>query len=356
MIITKLILKNFRSYSSCDLTFEKGLNVIVGKNGSGKTNVVEAIHYLSLTRSFRTSNDLDLIKQQTQQALIEAELCENDTKKQIRIIISNEGKIVLVNGKKVLKLSELSKVVNVIVFQPPDVSMFKDSPSTRRKFLDVSIAKQSPIYLERLIIYQKLLRERNNVLKGETINEQHLDIVTKQLIKACEPIVRDRIEYVGKLNSILQNTVMPRLDKDYIPKLIYGPFVYPDEDFEKKALLLYQRNLEYDKKRHTTTIGIHLEDIRLNINEKDVGKFGSQGENRIAALSLKLAPYYLAQEDNKPIVILDDVMSELDTVHQEKLITLMNELPQTFITATDINIDKAHYYIVENHVISRRNS
>lgn len=357
MIISSIILKNFRSYTSCEVSFERGLNVIVGENGFGKTNLVEAIHYLSLTKSFRTSNDLELIKHQTKQALIEAELLEGDVKRKIRIIISNEGKIVLINDKKIIKLSELSKLVNVIVFEPSDVSMFKDTPGIRRKFIDISVSKQSPIYLDRLIIYQKLLKERNELLKGENINNQHLDIITSQLIISEKQIVVERIKYVKQLNQVLQKIISPRLDEKYSLEIQYKPFANPDETFFQSALNLYQNNLDSDIKRKTTQVGIHREDIRMMLNGKDVGHYGSQGENRLAALSLKLAPYYLVDNiDKKPIIILDDVMSELDKEHQNKLINIVNELSQVFITATDIEINNATYYEIDKNKISRRNS
>ena len=158
MIIQKLVLRNFRSYDYADLNFGKGINVIVGENAEGKTNIVEAIHYLSLARSFRTAEDTNLIKEKSDFAAIEAEVSEGNNKKKIGVVLTPSGKKVTCNGKAISRLSELSELVNVVVFEPPRVSLFKESPKARRDFLDISLSKQSSIYLEYVTKFNYALR------------------------------------------------------------------------------------------------------------------------------------------------------------------------------------------------------
>ena len=357
MIVRNLSLRNFRNYQNIKVNFSTTLNVIVGKNGSGKTNLVESIHYLSLAKSFRLVDDEELIAHNQDFAEINAELSEGETKRTVTVIISKQGKTILVNGKKIEKLSSLSKLINVIIFEPSDVLLFKDSPSKRRRFLDVAISKQNSLYLERLIIYEKLLKERNDILKGENIDPQHLEIVTEQLIRAAEPIVRERAHYVQRVNEVLNKIVPHITNETKTLELKYQPFVQYDENFLTNAKEALKRAEEGDIKRKATSIGPHREDLSMNLNGRDIATFGSQGENRIASLALILSPYFLIDDgDKKPIVILDDVMSELDEIHQQKLLVFVKKLRQVFITTTNIKVNDACIYKVSGNTIERRKS
>ena len=182
MILKNLVLRNFRNYDYAKVEFDPKLNIIVGENAAGKTNLVEAIYFLSLARSFRTSETSDLIKNKRQYSQIEAQVEQDTITKDIVALMTSTSKKFVCNGKPVRKLSDLSKLINVIVFEPRDTLMFSDSPLIRRNFLDINLSKKSPIYLENLMVFEKLLRERNSILKKDVIDKLQLKVVTDQMI------------------------------------------------------------------------------------------------------------------------------------------------------------------------------
>ncbi len=357
MLIKSLSLTNFRSYSSANVDFDEKINILCGPNGAGKTNVVEAIHYLSLAKSFRSVDDADLIKHDEKYARIDAKIDEGGLKKELSIVITPNGKSVLYNGKKIQKLSDLAKLINVIVFEPKDVLFFRDSPSVRRRFLDVSIAKQSPIYLEEMMRYEKILKQRNDLLKSVDVDTNHLAILTEQLIMAAEPIVRVRAHYIKEINKIIGKIFQSLSMKEAEIEILYNPFVQEGEGYKDNASNAYNRALESDLKKKVTSVGPHREDISMTLNYHNIAVDGSQGENRVAILSLKLAPYFLIKEsEKKPVVVLDDIMSELDEERCEYLMLFLEKFQQVFITTTQSKNLKASYYDVINHKIIRRNS
>ena len=203
MLIKRIGLKNFRNHQFLSFEFSDHLNILTGRNAIGKTNVVEAIYYLSLGRSFRTNEDDDLIKKNSDRAEIDAVISEGEITRKIKIIITKIGKVVMINGKNISKLSELSKCVNVILFQPKDVMLFSGPPKDRRNFLDISISKKSAIYLDYITRYEKVLKERNDLLKAETINQTLLDVTTELIIKLSGSIISYRQMYVKDINDIL---------------------------------------------------------------------------------------------------------------------------------------------------------
>ncbi len=357
MIVSKLTLRNFRNYDHVELEFSPKLNVIVGDNAEGKTNIVEAIYYLSLARSFRTSEINDLIKERRQFATIEAVVDNLTTRKEIVALMTSSSKKVSCNGKQVRRISDLSKLINVIVFEPKDALMFHDSPLVRRNYLDINLSKKSPVYLENLIEFEKLLKERNSILKGEEIDKIHLDVVTKKLIEVEEQIVRYRLAYISEINKILSKIVKAIKGDDDEAILNYNPFIRMDEQFSQACARAYARNLESDIKHKATQIGIHREDFSLSLNGKDIATHGSQGENRLVVIALKLAPYFLIEDEGeKPIVVLDDALSELDYIHRQRLIRFVAKMNQVFITATELNVSNATIFVVNHQNITRRNT
>ena len=358
MFVQKLILRNFRNYDYLDLELDPKLNIIVGDNGAGKTNIVEAIQFLSLARSFRTQETTDLIKEKRQFATIEARVVESTTHKDIVAILTPTSKKISCNNKQIKRISELAELVNVIVFEPKDALMFSDSPLVRRNFLDVNLSKKSSIYLSKLMIYERLLKERNKILKLEKIDTVQLDVVTKRIIEVSEDIIRYRSLYISEINRVLSKIVSQIKGDEEKASIEYHPFVKCDEHFVENATRAYERALEGDIKRKITSVGIHREDYTMVLNGKDVSAFGSQGENRIAVIALKLAPYFLIEDKEKrPIVVLDDVMSELDNEHKNRLIAFVRKFEQVFITSTSTNVKNASIYEVDkNQKITRRNS
>ena len=344
MQIKSLTIKNFRNHQFLSLGFTDSLNIIDGPNAVGKTNIVEAIYYLSLARSFRTVDDNELVKKRQEKAEIEATVIEGEITRKIKVVITKNARLVLINGKPILNRQELFKAVNVILFYPKDVMLFSGPPMDRRSFLDISISKKFPIYLEYLSQYRKVLKERNDLLKVEKIDQTLLEVTTEMLIKISGSIIFYRQMYVKDINDILNKITRALTGKDEKFELKYYPFVPCDEQFEENAKKAYKRAEESDFKHKQTSIGIHREDISISLNGRDIAAFGSQGENRIAALALKLCPYFLIEsKEQKPIVVLDDVMSELDDSNQQRLIKFLRKFNQVFITGTKLNIPKCNH-------------
>lgn len=354
MQITQIHLKNFRGYYSLLLDFQPGINVLVGSNASGKTNLLEAIHYLSFAKSFRGVEDRELIKNSELQAVINAKVATNTIKTKIDVLIDEKGKKIQINDKGISKLSELNKVVNVIVFEPKDVNIFKDSPKNRRNYLDISISKLNPVYSELIARVEVLIKERNELLKTDSIDKIQLEVVTNQLIKEEKQVIEMREGFVEKLNKVINKVAKALTGDNNEVKIVYFPYVKL-KGYEENAKKAYDSNLESDIKHKATSVGIHREDFILNFNHKNIALQGSQGENRLMAIALKLSPYFLVEDKSKhPIVALDDVMSELDSNHQRKLMNFLRKLDQVFITTTKINIDTVSIYEVNKHQIIRR--
>ena len=348
MLIKRIDLKNFRNHQSLSFDFSDHLNVLTGFNAVGKTNVVESIYYLSLGRSFRTSEDVELIRKNQDYAEINAIISEGELTRKIRIVITKAGRMVMINGKNIKKLSELSKCVNVILFQPKDVMLFSGPPRDRRNFLDISISKKSNSYLDYITRYEKVLKERNDLLKADKIDQVLLDITTELMVKLSGSIISYRQMYVKDINDILNKITRALTGEKGKFELHYYPFVPYDADFVENAKKAFKRAEESDFKHKQTSIGIHRENISISLNGRDIAAFGSQGENRIAALALKLSPYFLIEDkDKKPIIVLDDVMSELDANHQERLIKFLRKFNQVFITGTKLDIPDCNHLTIK---------
>ena len=344
MLIKRIGLKNFRNHQSISFEFTDHLNILTGLNAVGKTNIVEAIYYLSLGRSFRTSEDIDLIKKNHERAEIDATILEGELTRKIKIIITKTGRMVMINGKNISKLSELSKCVNVILFQPKDVMLFSGPPRDRRNFLDIAISKKSSIYLDYISRYDKVLKERNDLLKMDKVDQTLLDVTTELMVKLSGSIISYRQMYVKDINDILNKITRALTGEKGKFELKYYPFVPYDADYQENAKKAFKRAEESDFKHKQTSIGIHREDISISLNGRDIATFGSQGENRIAALALKLSPYFLIEDrDKKPIIVLDDVMSELDNTNQERLIKFLRKFDQVFITGTKLDIPDCNH-------------
>ena len=348
MQIKNISLKNFRNHSYRNFDFSNNLNVITGENAVGKTNIVEAIYYLSLGRSFRANDDSELIKRNHERAEINATILEGELTRKIKVNITKNGRAILINGKNISKLSELSKCVNVILFQPKDVMLFSGPPRDRRNFLDISISKKSAMYLDYISRYDKVLKERNDLLKSEKVDRTLLDVTTEMLVKLSGSIISYRQMYVKDINDILNKITRALTGVEGKLEVIYKPFVEYGKDFQTEALAAFKRAEERDLHAKVTSIGVHREDFSICLNGRDIGRFGSQGENRIVALALKLSPYFLIDDKEKrPVVVLDDVMSELDITHRQRLIKFIKKFEQVFITATKLEVEGASHYQIK---------
>ena len=350
MFVKKISLRSFRNHQIKTFEFTPEINIITGPNASGKTNIVEAIYFLSRTRSFRGASDEELIREGDDFAEIVAEILEGKIKRDIRVLIAKNRRLIFVNGKLVSKSSELSKVVNVLLFEPKDVMLFKGSPKERRNFLDVNLSKKYPIYLEYFSKYDAALANRNEMLKDEKLDKKLLEATTELLVEYSAPIVEFRTRYVKDITDILIKITRALTGKDNQIEINYKPYVMPGVDFKKEALEAFKRSLDSDLRHKATSIGVHREDFSISLNGKEIDVYGSQGENRIVALALKIAPYFLIEDkDKRPIIVLDDVMSELDKNHQKRLIEFLKKLGQVFITATEFEINGVtHIKLMKN--------
>ena len=348
MIVKSIKLKNFRNHNYLSYEFKPGINILTGNNGVGKTNVVEAIYYLSIARSFRTQEDSDLIKDGKDIAEINSIVQEGEISRKIRILFTSQGRQVFLNGKPVKKLSELSKSFNVVLFEPKDVLLFRGAPKDRRNFLDINISKKTPAYLEYISKYEKVLKQRNDILKADNVDTLLLDTTTDLLIELSRPIIQMREAYVKDINDILIKITRALTGVNEPVEIHYQPFVKADDKYLESAKEAFKRALDGDLKRKATSIGVHREDFSITLKDKDIGEFGSQGENRLVALALKLSPYFMIDDkDKRPVVVLDDVMSELDQTHRMRLIKLLSKFEQVFITATRLEVKNAAQYTLK---------
>lgn len=333
MIVKSLSLENFRSYESLNAKFSSGINYIYGENASGKTNILEAIYFLSLTRSFRTNNISELILKDKGFAKIFAEIQTEFSTKSLDITFNNTGKKILINGNKISKISELNSLVNVISFIPRNTNLLKDSPKERRKFLNIYLSKLSNNYLKVLSNYDKILKERNDAFKAYKLNFTLLDILTSQLITLNKEIYSYRKRFINEINKYISEVFASITTKSENLKVKYISFIKESENIEAYLNNEFAKVKDEELSKKQTLIGVHKDDFKVFINEKDVGVYGSQGENRMSVLSLIFSLYFLNKE-NKPIIVLDDVLSELDDFHKKNLLNYLEKFNQVFITDT----------------------
>lgn len=361
MKINKIKLVNFRNYKETEIEFSKGVNIIVGDNGVGKTNLVEAIDFLTIGKSFKTNDELEMIRFEEEFAKVELDFFRKE-KKNIKCVISNAGKRFLYNDIELKKLTELNGKLVDVLFVPEDVSFFKDNPSNRRRFLDLNISFLNKEYLKDLSLYKKLLKERNTLLKEENVDRNYISVIDEQMIEVQYRIITHRKEMVRKLNLLI-NDKFQNLDQgnNYV-SLIYETVYSNLQDygrFKERLLEIYEEEFETDLRRKSTSRGIHHDNLIMLLNGREIGVYGSQGQNRLGALSLKLSILEILKRElnEEPIVILDDVLSELDVKHQQKLIEELTKIEQVFITCAkeDYYFKDCSTYVVTKDSVIRRN-
>lgn len=339
MFLKSIELKNFRNYNNLELDFNKNINLILGDNAQGKTNLLESIYYTSMGRSFKPVKDRDVINFGEETSIIKANAHKYDDNLEISIILRKNGdKEIKKDGVKLKKISELCDNMLVVMFSPEDLKIVKEEPEKRRKFIDRELSLISPIYLDNLNNYKKTLFQRNNYLKEEIIDELLINVLDKQLSNYGYDVIKYRKEFIEKLQTYVEKIHSGITSGKEKIKLIYKPSIDPEskEEFEK----ILKDDFYKDSKNAVTSRGPHRDDIEFLINKIDVRRYGSQGQQRTCALSVRLAELSLIEEETgeSAILLLDDVMSELDLNRQEYLIkTLENN--QIFITATELSND-----------------
>ncbi len=337
MEIINLKLFNFRNFSKLDINFSNSKNIIIGNNGEGKTNIIESIFVLALTKSFRTTDENILVKKNNNLFKIEADV-KSSFINNYKIIYQDEVKTVKINNKKVNKLSDYISNINIILYSINDLKWIKDTPSTRRKLMNLELSQFDNSYIKYLNYYNKLLKQRNLYIKtvdNNNINYNYINIIDEQLIGYGKTIMNMRNSFVEKLNETLTNiyhliggsgNLSISYESDFLNLSI-------EQLFDK-----FKKNIIKDLNMKSTQLGIHHDNFIFNINENDIKNFGSEGQQKLAVISFKLAELELFYNKNKeyPVLILDDLCSELDIKKIEKILNYINKDVQTFITTTDL--------------------
>lgn len=337
MYIKKIKLTNFRNYEDETISFSDKVNIILGNNGQGKTNLLEGIYLNAFGKSFKKISDRDMIKFGREFCRVEI-ISENrfGEEEKAEIVIDSLGKKgIKINGVRMRKTSEMMDRMFITVFSPEDLKIVKDEPGRRRKFIDRELCQIRMGYLSDLNDYKKSLKQRNAYLKEEFIGEDILYIWDRELAKYGSKIIKKRREYIKKLNDI-----SPKIHRSISGgkeniTVKYEPSIdFVNEEDYMKFLMSIRDD---DIRNRSTSKGPHRDDFRIEIDGIDIRKFGSQGQQRTAALSLKLSEIKIIEEEKgeKPVLLLDDVLSELDVNRQSFLIKSI-ESNQMFITDTDI--------------------
>ena len=350
MYVETLALRNFRNYEALDIIFSDKINILYGDNAQGKTNILESIYLSATTRSHKRAKEKDIIRFGEEESHIRINIKKRDVGHRIDVHLKKIGnKGIAIDGIPIKKSTELFGLINIIIFSPEDLSVVKSSPGERRRFMDMEICQLSRIYYSNLSKYNKILDQRNNTLKQIAYRngvEDVLDVWDDQLVDVGSSIIKERQNFINMLNEVIKEIHKNLTSEGEEIELKYEPNVESD-NFDD--VLKEKRNI--DIKNTTTMSGPHRDDFGIFINNVDVRKYGSQGQQRTAALSLKLAEIELVKKiiNDNPILLLDDVMSELDSKRREALLNSIKDI-QTIITCTGyddfikqrINVDKIY--------------
>ena len=337
MIVKSLKLKNFRNYNLLNIEFDAATNIFCGDNAQGKTNILESIYLSGTTKSHRGTKDRDMIQFGHDEAHIETVVEKNGIPFQIDMHLKkNSPKGIAINKIPIRKASELFGIINIVFFSPEDLNIIKNGPAERRRFIDLELAQLDKLYLSDLSNYNRIINQRNKLLK-DVYNRndllETLEIWDLQLIQYGNKIIERRKQFIGQVNEIISEVHRKLTGGREELKLYYEP-VIGNLEFEKALL----KNRERDIRMKSTSVGPHRDDICFMTNDLDIRKFGSQGQQRTAALSLKLSEIELVKEIIKdtPILLLDDVLSELDKHRQNYLLDSIRDV-QTLITCTGLD-------------------
>lgn len=343
MYINKINLKNFRNYNEEEIELNPHINIFYGDNAQGKTNILESIFLCGFGKSFRTSKEKEMIKLEEEFSEVNVNYQKSDRDGKIKIKIADKKQIE-VNRVKIKKLSELIGNLNLVIFTPDDIQILKNGPSERRRFLDMMIGQLRPNYVYNLNLYLKTLEQRNNYLrqiKEENKPENLLEIWDEKLAEYAEIICKYRIEFIEKIKNKIKkihNEVTENKENLFIE------YITECDNKENYLQLLKQRR-KLDIIKGYTTKGIHRDDFKIVINDKEIGIYGSQGQHRTAILSLKLSELYVVYDEigEYPILLLDDFMSELDEKRRKSFLNYIKNT-QVIITCTDkFELNKVDY-------------
>ena len=330
-------LKNFRNYDLLDLELDSTTNIFYGDNAQGKTNILESIYLTGTTKSHRGTKDRDLIKFGQEEAHIETIVEKRGVPFKIDIHLKkNSPKGIAINKVPIKKASELFGIINIVFFSPEDLNIIKNGPAERRRFIDLELAQLDKVYLNDLSNYNRIVNQRNKLLKDIYDKKdlmETLDVWDLQLVNYGNKVIERRKIFIEQINGIIGSVHEKLTGGKESLQLVYEPGVKSD-NFEEAL----RKNRERDLRMKSSSVGPHRDDICFLCGDLDIRKFGSQGQQRTAALSLKLAEIELVKQEVKdtPILLLDDVLSELDKNRQNYLLDSINDV-QTLITCTGLD-------------------
>ena len=347
MIIESIELKNYRNYENLQLELSPGTNIFYGDNAQGKTNILESVYVCCTTKSHKGSKDKEMIRFGEDEAHIKLTVRKQDVPYRIDMHLKkNKAKGIAINGIPIRKASELFGIVNVVFFSPEDLNIIKNGPAERRRFLDLELCQLNKLYVHGLIQYNRVVTQRNKLLKELSFHpeyEETLDIWDLQLAQYGRQVIEYRTDFVKQLNEMIVG-IHNQLSggKEHL-EIFYEPNV--EAEHLEDALA---KNRDSDLRQRTTGIGPHRDDISFIVNGIDIRRFGSQGQQRTAALSLKLAEIELVKYLVKdyPVLLLDDVLSELDGSRQEHLLAGIDHI-QTMITCTGLEDFLSHRFPID---------
>ncbi|WP_026895532.1 DNA replication/repair protein RecF [Clostridiisalibacter paucivorans] len=366
MFVKKIKLINFRNYNSVDVEIGKGLNIFFGENAQGKTNLLESVFIGSTGKSFRTNKDNELINLNKDKGYIGLNIQKDSQDKLVEIKLDkNKKKRVKINRVELDKVSEMAGFLQVVIFSPEDLKIIKEGPSERRRFLNDEISQIKPLYRHNLTKYRKILNQRNNLLKQILQNKQKkyiIEVWDEQLSKIASEIMYNRIVFINRL-SIISRVIHEKLTGKredlkirYIPSININD-IKNREEIEEIYIKALKENFKRDIEKMSTQYGPHRDNMGIFINDTDSRVFGSQGQQRTAALSLKLAEIQIIHEEfgEYPVLLLDDVLSELDVSRRNFLVSTFKNIQTILTTTDDVNLKELNIENYKRFRISKGN-
>lgn len=350
MKIDNIKLNNFRNYENANISLKDGINFIVGKNAQGKTNLLESVYLLSVGKSPKNSKDKQIIKFGADKSRVEINFSTREGNKTIQMLLDRfNKKSIRINNLNVLKIAELVGVLSVVYFSPDELKLIKEVPEDRRRFLDVSISQFDKAYLYDIIKYDKILKQRNTILKSNSNKEtklEELKLFTPQLIDTAEQIIIKRVKFIENLKNIAKNIHKTITNSENLE--IFYSFDFSTKSIKEQLNELFEKNIDKELELGYTCFGPHRDDIIFKINDLDCKYYASQGQQRTVALVVKLALMEVIKSHigEYSILLLDDVLSELDYSRQNKMLELTKKY-QTLITCTSIPILDFEYNKIE---------
>ncbi|MBE6124937.1 MAG: DNA replication/repair protein RecF [Erysipelotrichaceae bacterium] len=339
MYVSSIRLRNYRNYENQIINFDKGMNIVIGNNGEGKTNLLESIYLLSTTRSHRIDDNKELIRFDCEFGSVEGNVIFNNQSSKISVVVHKKGKTLMINNNPVRKNSEFIGKLNAVLFAPDDMNLFDDSPKIRRRLFDIEIGKLYSVYMYSLSNYLKYLKERNNYLKGN-VDRLMLETLTEIMYEPQIQIIKERNNFINRVNRYLSIYYSQISGEEHDLKIEYRSVITEKENEEvmkQQLTRLYENIRERDIYLKQTNTGIHREDYVFYLDGRNVSMYCSQGQKRTVILALKMAVVQIIYDIRKeyPVLLLDDLFSELDSNRRYNVLKMLPSSIQTIITTTD---------------------